>query len=124
MGRLKGLLVVGALLAGCGGTDEAQLGYAEIAEHTAAVMCTHAERCGGSPGPYAQCVEAVIAAYAVVEPQLNAAVAGAKTGCVQCMRIRTEELEASLASDCQRAPDEARVRAACGTDDAACAGAP
>ncbi|WP_164012160.1 hypothetical protein [Pyxidicoccus trucidator] len=124
MGRLKEVLVVGALLAGCGGTEEAQVSYTEVAERTASVMCTYSERCGGSTVPYEECVAEVLAAYAAVEPELNAAVAGAKSGCVQCMRIRTDELEASLESDCQRPPDEARVRAVCGVEDAACAGAP
>ncbi|WP_163991150.1 hypothetical protein [Pyxidicoccus caerfyrddinensis] len=121
---MKRFLVVGALLAGCGGSEEAQLSYTELAERTAAAMCTYAERCDGSTGPYEQCVAEVLAAYAAVEPELNGAVSGAKSGCVQCMRIRTEELESALASECQRAPDAARVSAVCGVDDAACAGAP
>lgn len=124
MGRLKGLLVVGALLAGCGGTEAPQLTYAELAERAASALCTHAQRCGGSTAPYEQCVAEVTDAYVAVEPELDRAAAGAKSGCVQCMRIRTGELEASLASDCARAPDEARVRAVCGAEDAACAGAP
>src|SRR5688572_4171319 len=123
MGRLKEVLVVGALLAGCGGT-EAQVSYTEVVERTASVMCTYAAQCGGSTVPYEQCVAEVLAAYAAVEPELNAGVAGAKSGCVQCMRIRTGELEASLESGCQRPPDEARVSAVCGVEDAACAGAP
>ncbi len=124
MGRLKGMLVLGALLVGCGGTEEADFTYAELSEQAAAVMCTHAERCGGSTVAYEQCVADVIAAYAAVEPELDRGIAGAKSGCVQCIRIRTGELEASLESDCQRPPDEARVRAVCGAEDAACAGAP
>lgn len=121
---MKRLWMVGALLAGCGGTEEPQLSYTEWAERTAAAVCTYAERCEGSTAPYEQCVTEVLAAYAAVEPELNGGVAGAKSGCVQCMRIRTEELDAALASECQRAPDEARVRAVCGVDDAACAEAP
>lgn len=124
MGRSKAMLVVGALLVGCGGEEAPQLTYTALAERAASAMCTHAERCGGSTAPYEQCVADVLDAYAAVEPELDRAVAGAKSGCVQCMRIRTGELEASLASDCQRAPDEARVRAVCGAEDAACAGAP
>ncbi|QSQ21808.1 hypothetical protein JY651_42780 [Pyxidicoccus parkwayensis] len=121
---MKGLWVVGTLLVGCGGSDEPQLSYTEWAERTASAMCSYAERCEGSTAPHAQCVEEIRAAYAGVELELNGGVAGAKMGCVQCMRIRTEELEAALASDCQQAPDEARVSAVCGVDDAACAGAP
>ncbi|MFP2932439.1 hypothetical protein ACLESO_46280 [Pyxidicoccus sp. 3LG] len=124
MGRLKGMLVVGAMLAGCGGTEEPQLGYSEWSERAAAVMCTYSERCAAATAPYEQCVADLVAAWAEVEPELDRAVPGAKSGCVQCMRIRAEELEASLASDCARSPDEARLRSVCGAGDEACAGAP
>ncbi|MBZ4421391.1 hypothetical protein [Myxococcus sp. RHSTA-1-4] len=124
MGRLKGMLVVAGLLAGCGESEEPTFTYAELAERTAAALCGHAETCGGSTVPYEQCMADVVAAYAAVEPELDRGIAGAKSGCVQCMRIRAEELEASLASDCQRPLDAARVSAVCGAEDAACAGAP
>lgn len=121
---MKGLWVVGVLLAGCGGSEEPQLSYTEWAERAAAARCTYARTCEGSTAEYASCVEEVLAAYAAVEPELNGGVAGAKTGCVQCMRIRTEELEAALDGGCQQSPDDTRIRAACGVDDSACAGAP
>ncbi|MCP3143057.1 hypothetical protein [Pyxidicoccus xibeiensis] len=124
MGQWKGMLVAVGLLAGCGGAEEPQLSYAEWSERTAAVMCTHAERCEGRTVAYELCVAELVAAWAAVEPELDRGIAGAKSGCVQCMRIRMEELEVSLASECSRPPDEARVRSVCGAGNEACAGAP
>jgi hypothetical protein len=124
MGRLKGLLLAVVLLGGCGGSEEPETSYAYWAERTATVMCTHAQQCGGATEPYDACVETVFEAYLAVEPELDRGLAGAKQGCVQCMRIREAELKASLESGCQQTPDEARVHAVCGAEDEACAGAP
>ncbi len=124
MGRMKRWLLAGVVLWGCGGSEEPETSYGYWAERTATVMCTYAQQCGGATAPYEECVAAIIEAYTAVEPELDRALAGAKQGCVQCMRIRGAELTASLESGCQRAPDEARVRAVCGSEDEACAGAP
>ncbi len=124
MGRLKGLLLAGVLLLGCGGSEAPETSYAYWVERTATVMCTHARQCGGDTTPYDACLAGIIEAYTAVEPELDRAEVGAKQGCVQCMRIRSAELTASLESGCQREPDEARVRAVCGAEDEACAGAP
>jgi hypothetical protein len=124
MGRLKEVLLAGVLLVGCAGSEAPETTYLYWAERTAAAMCTWAEQCGGATAPYEQCVAGIIDAYSAVEPELDRALAGAKQGCVQCMRIRGGELKASLESGCARSPDEARVRAVCGAEDEACAGAP
>lgn len=124
MRRLTGLLLAGALLGGCGGSEEPETSYAYWAERTATVMCTHAQQCGGAAEPYDACVAGIFEAYLAVEPELDRALTGAKQGCVQCMRMRGAELMASLESGCQQAPDEARVRSVCGAEDEACAGAP
>lgn len=124
MGRLKAMLLAGVLLTGCGGSEEPETTYTYWAERTATAQCTWARQCGGATVTYEQCVAETFEAYAAVEPELDRALAGAKQGCVQCMRIRGEELLASIESGCARAPDEARVRAVCGAEDEACAGAP
>ncbi|WP_426755825.1 hypothetical protein [Myxococcus sp. Y35] len=117
-------LVVSTWLMACGGTEAPQLSYAGWAERTAEAACAHAELCGGLTVPREQCEADLISAYAEVEPELARGDTGAKAGCVQCMRIRTEELDAATASGCQQAPDEARLLAVCGVDNAACAGVP
>ncbi len=117
-------LVVCAWLVACGGDEAPQRSYAEWAEQAAASACAHAERCGGLTASREQCEADLIAAYAAVEPELARGSTGARAGCVQCMRIRAEELDAATASGCQQVPDEARLLAACGVDDAACAGVP
>ena len=124
MGRLKGLLLAGALLVGCDGSEEPETTYLHWAEQTAEAMCTWAQQCGGATTPHEQCVAGILEAYSAVEPELDLAETGAKQGCVQCMRVRGEQLKTSIESGCNQAPDEARIRAVCGTDDAACAGAP
>ncbi len=124
MGRLTGMLMVVGLLAGCGGTEESGLSYVELSERTAEARCTYSETCSGSTTPHAECVAAIREYYAAAEPELDRAATGAKSGCVQCMRVLVGELEASLASSCQQPPDEARVLAMCGENDAACVGAP
>ncbi|NMO16696.1 hypothetical protein HPC49_33130 [Pyxidicoccus fallax] len=124
MRRLMGMLMVAGLLAGCAGTEETGLTYAELSERTAEARCTYAETCSGSTTPHAECVAAIREYYAAAGPELDRAAAGAKSGCVQCMRTLVAELEASLASSCQRPVDEARVVAMCGENDAACVGAP
>lgn len=83
MGRLRGLLLAGALLLGCGGPEEPEMSYAYWVERTATVMCTHARQCGGDTTPYDACLADIIEAYTAVEPELDRAEVGAKQGGVQ-----------------------------------------
>ncbi|MFP2958339.1 hypothetical protein ACLEPN_10985 [Myxococcus sp. 1LA] len=124
MNERKASLVVCTWLVACGGAELPQLSYAGWSERVAASACAHAEQCGTLTVSREQCEADVIAAYAAVEPDLSRSDTGAKAGCVQCMRVRIDELDAATASGCQQAPDEARLLAACGVDDAACAGVP
>ncbi|NTX07526.1 hypothetical protein [Myxococcus sp. CA040A] len=108
---------------GCGGEDPSQITYDEWAERAATVQCSHEARCEGSSLDEAACMAQVLERYRQVEPELEDAT-GARTGCVRCMRIRTEVLTASLDSECQQPVDTSRINAACGADQQACAGAP
>ncbi|ATB51262.1 hypothetical protein [Corallococcus macrosporus] len=117
-------LVVCAWLVACGGSELPQLSYAGWSERVASSACAYEARCGALTVSREQCEADVIAAYAAVEPDLSRTDTGAKAGCVQCMRVRIDELDAAVASGCQQAPDEARLRASCGVDDAACMGVP
>ncbi|WIG93846.1 hypothetical protein [Myxococcus sp. SDU36] len=118
------LVVVCAWLVACGGAEAPQLSYAGWAERVAASACAYEEQCGALTVSREQCEADRIAAYAAVEPDLSRTDTGAKEGCVQCMRVRIDELDAATASGCQQPVDEARLRAVCGVDGAACAGVP
>ncbi len=52
MGRLKGRLLAGGLLTGCGESEGPGTTYTYWAERTATVQCTWAQQCGGATGPY------------------------------------------------------------------------
>ncbi|GEN13094.1 hypothetical protein MFU01_81310 [Myxococcus fulvus] len=126
MHRMRGWLVgivVGLGLLGCGGDGVPTLTYDEWAERSATAQCSHARTCAGSTLEQEPCVAQVLDSYQQVEPTLEGA-EGARSGCVQCMRIRTEELTTSLDSGCQRPPDTARIDAVCGAERQACLGAP
>ncbi|MCP3102633.1 hypothetical protein LZ198_27535 [Myxococcus sp. K15C18031901] len=111
-------------LGGCGGEGETQRSFSEWSERASATMCAYAERCEGATTPHEDCVVALLDAYAALERDLDDGLDGAKSGCVRCMRTRTEALDVALASGCEQAPDVARIDAACGVDNSACAGVP
>ncbi|MCE9671760.1 hypothetical protein LY474_28525 [Myxococcus stipitatus] len=123
MGRfVRAVVLLGFV--GCGGEGETQLSFEEWAERASATMCAYAERCEGSTTPREACVVALLDAYAALERDLDDGLDGAKSGCVRCMRARTEALTASLDSGCEQAPEVARIDAACGVDNSACGGVP
>ncbi|NOJ82146.1 hypothetical protein [Myxococcus xanthus] len=124
MNPWKASLVVCVWLVACGGPEAPQRSYAGWSERVAASACAYEEQCGTLAVSREQCEADRIAAYAAVEADLSRTETGAKAGCVQCMRVRIDELDAVTASGCLQSIDEARLLAVCGVDGAACAGVP
>lgn len=118
------LLLAWGLLVGCDGESAQVLPYEDEAERAAQALCTHAERCQGQSDSYDACFQRATEALSGVRSELESGTGGALAGCIQCLRALSTEHEASLDSQCQSAPDDARIRAACGSERQACAGAP
>ncbi|WP_163866004.1 hypothetical protein [Myxococcus eversor] len=106
---------------GCG-DDVSEPSFAEWAGRAATGQCAHSVACLGDTRAQEVCNDEVYASYMRVEPVLDSG-SGAKAGCVRCMRIRMEVMHASQSNQCQPL-DTARIDAACGPEQQACAGAP
>lgn len=107
---------------GCG-DESPELSFEQWAGRAANVECAHSVGCLEDTRAMEVCISEVFERYAQVEPMLDAGSSGAKAGCVRCMRIRMEVLHASHSNQCQPV-DTARIAAACGPEQQACAGAP
>jgi hypothetical protein len=118
------LLLAWGLLVGCEGETARLLPYEDEAERAARALCTHAERCQGQADSYDACFQRATEALAGVRPELEGGAGGAMAGCIQCLRALASTHEAATDSQCQAAPDDARIRGACGSERQACAGAP
>lgn len=107
---------------GCG-DEVSELSYEEWAGRAANYQCAHSVGCLGDTRAMEVCISEVYERYEQVAPVLDAGGSGAKAGCVRCMRIRMEVQQASKSNECQPL-DTARIDAACGPQQQACAGAP
>lgn len=118
------LLLSWGLFVGCDGESAQVLPYEDEAARTARALCSHAEKCEGQADSYDACFQRVTDALAGVRSELETESGAALAGCIQCLRTLSSEHEAAVDSQCRSTPDDARIRAACGSERQACAGAP